>query len=185
MGDDLFRMGQPTLKNTSRRFGIVAAAALALYAFAVWSEAAYYAGGIGFMEQLTWPRMSAAYQATTFADVMKLEALPMGVVAVLGMLVAIGLSFLRRLRIPTWTLGSYLVILLLSGGWIGLVAALVFPFHLSTLDGEFFDDMFARFIAAGLWTAWVLGLFCARLFQSSRASDPASGEPRLSPLKCK
>ncbi len=56
-----------------RHVGLMAGVCFLVYLAAVGSEAAYSPGGIGFAEELTWARMSAAYRVTvglTFAPSM-------------------------------------------------------------------------------------------------------------------
>lgn len=154
-----------------KSFGIAAAISLGTYMAALWSEAAYHAAGIGFQEKLTWARMFEAYQVTTLSDVIHLELLPMGAVAVVGMIATIGVMFIPNLRPPTWGLGVYLLTLLLAGGWIGLLAVFLLPVHLGSLDGEFLDEMLARATACGVWTALVLGFFIHRT--SNRWKSPS------------
>ena len=50
------------MKHLHRNLGIAAAISLLIYLAALWSEAAYRAGDIGFSEKLTWSRMIEAYR---------------------------------------------------------------------------------------------------------------------------
>ena len=173
------------MKISPRHCSIAASIALLIYLVALWSEAAYHAGGIGFTEDLTWSRILAAYRVTNLDHVMRLEILPMGVVAVIGMLAAIMADFMPNRTFPTWGLFLYVTVLLISGGWLGLLIIPFVPFE--NLDGEFLDDSFARVTACGVWTTLVLTFLGHRIVkvkriteqqarQVSSESDP-SGEP--------
>jgi hypothetical protein len=168
------------MRAAQRNLGIVASISLMIYVFALWNEAAYHAGGIGFLEELTWPRMIAAYRVTTIDHVVRLEILPMGAVAVMGMLVAIATAPFPLRTVPTWAWSIYSVVLLISGGWIGLAVIVTIPFlGLPALDGEFLDEMLARLIASGIWTALVLVFLVHRIVRAKRINGPKHGERRV------
>jgi hypothetical protein len=160
------------MKSRTQPFGIAASIALLIYIVALWNEAAYDPGGIGFAEDLSWSRMNAAYRVTTFAHVMQLEVIPMGVVAVIGMVAAIVAAFMPNRTFPTWGLSLYLVVLLLSGGWMGLFALVFVPFD--TLDGEFLAEGLARITACGVWTAVVLTFLTHRIVKG-RSTEGSTG----------
>jgi hypothetical protein len=157
------------MTTAQRHVGIGASIALVIYLFALWSEAAYHAGGIGFNEDLTWSRMLAAYRVTTFGDMVRLETIPMGVVAVVGMLAGIIAAFIPRRTFPTWGLSIYLVVLLVSGGWMGMFALVFVPFD--TLDGEFLAEGLARVTACGIWAALVSAVLVHRIVKWRRSTE--------------
>lgn len=158
------------MKITRQHFGIAAGVALVIYLVALWSEAAYDPGGIGFAEDLTWSRMVAAYRVTTVSDAIRLDMLPMGVVAVVGMLSAIVAAFMPKRNIPMWGLSIYTVVLLITGGWLGLLALVFVPFD--TLDGEFLAEGLARITATGVWTGLVIASFAHRIITWRRDTEP-------------
>lgn len=97
----------------------------------------------------------------------------MDVIAVVGMLAAIVFAFVLKRGIPTWALAIYLFALLVSRGWIGLfvVASMPFLMPIQGWDGEFLDEMLARFAACGIWTAVVLGFLVHRIVTSRGFTD--------------
>ena len=155
------------MSHSQRNLGIAAAISLLIYLIALWSEAACRAGDIGFSEELTWARMIEAYRLTTFDHVMRVEMLPMGVVAVIGMIAAMLTGLFCHRWIPVWIWAVYLVALLISGGWIGFLILPFVPFD--TLDGEFLDEQLARVTACGFWTALLLAFLLYR-FVNRRGS---------------
>ena len=165
--------------NTRRYEGIVAGASLLLYVFALLSEAAYEPGGIGFNEELTWSRMIDADRATRLRHIMGLDVIPLGIVAIAGMIAAIAFAFINGRRIPTSAVAVYAGILLVSGGWMGLLALAFVPFD--TMDGEFLAEGLARITACGPWTALVLACLGHRLFARKRITEPSAG-PYGSPV---
>jgi hypothetical protein len=75
-----------------RRFAIAAGCLMALYVLAVWCEAAYTPGHIGFTEVLTPRRMVQALSVTGWSDIKSIEPFGGGwleLVAVLGMVTAL------------------------------------------------------------------------------------------------
>ena len=157
------------MKHLHRNLGIAAAISLLIYLAALWSEAAYRAGDIGFSEKLTWSRMIEAYRLTTFDHVMRVEMLPIGIVAVIGMIGAMVAGLFRHRWVPVWVWAVYLVVLLISGGLIGLLIIPFVPF--CTLDGEFLDEKLARVSACGLWTAMLLALLLYRFVKSKKITE--------------
>jgi len=165
------------MKHSQRNLGIAAAISLLIYLVALWSEAAYRAGDIGFSEKLTWSRMIEVYRVTTFDHVMRVEMLPMGIVAVIGMIAAVVAGLFRHRWVPVWVWSVYLVALLISGGWMGLLIIPFVPFE--TLDGEFLDEKLARATACGIWTALLLALLLYRFVKLKKITEQAHGEQRL------
>lgn len=145
-----------------RHVGLMAGVCLLVYLAAVGSEAAYGPGGIGFAEELTWARMSAAYRVTGWADVRALDVTPFGIAAVAGMLTALAAALCGGRVWPTWAISFYAFLLLGSGGWMGFLMLVWLPFA-GPLDGEFLDDGCARLTAVGLWTACVLFVLVHRI----------------------
>ena len=165
------------MKHHQQNLGIAAAISLLIYLVALWSEAAYRAGDIRFSEKLTWARMIEAYRLTTFDHVMRVGMLPMGVVAVIGMIAAMVTGLFRHRWVPVWVWAVYLVALLISGGWIGILIIPFVPFD--TLDGEFLDEQLARVTACGFWTALLIALLLYGFVKSKRITEQAHGEQRL------
>lgn len=160
------------MKITKQHLGVAASIALLAYLVALWSEAAYDAGGIGFGEDLTWGRMLAACRVTTFSHAMRLEMIPMGVVAVVGMLAAIAISVIPKGALPTWGVFLYTAILLISGSWTGLFVLVFLPFE--TLDGEFLAEGWARMGACGIWTLFLLAFLIVRMASRRKIIEPAN-----------
>jgi len=141
-----------------------AGASLALYAFAVWCEAACRPAGIGHNEVLTWSRMMGALERTTWSDlefpVWLWTSMPLEPLGVIGMVGVLAWGLLRQRpnseggRVVVW---GYSLLLLVAGGWLALLAL---PFNLIGFppDGEFLDEGIARISALGLW---VIVCLCA------------------------
>lgn len=156
--------------NTSQRYiGIAASIALLIYLVAVWSEAAYEASDIGFNEELTWSRMLVAYRLTAFADMLELETLPMGVVAVVGMLASIMSAFVLNRTFSIWSLFAYVIVLIIAGGWMGMFALVFIPFDI--LDGEFLAEGLARVTATGIWAILVISLLVHQVVKLKNSTE--------------
>ncbi|MDA8806664.1 hypothetical protein N9N55_05520 [Opitutales bacterium] len=164
------------MKQDHRNLGIAATISLLIYLVALWSEASYRVGDIGFSEKLTWSRMIEAYRLTTFDHVIGVELLPMGIVAVIGMITAMVVGLFRHQCVPCWAWVLYLFTLLISGGWIGLLIIPFVPFD--TLDGEFLDEQLPRVAACGLWTALLLALLLYRFVKSKKVTEQR-GHPQF------
>ena len=131
-------------------------ATLALYALAVWCEAAYEPGHIQFREVLTPRRMVDALSVTTWTDIKNVEPILEGTLE-LTTLVGMGgaLLWLALRPVPEGTLArivvwGYAVLLLSFGGWMALLMLLLAPLQFP-LDGEFLDGCVARLTAIGIW----------------------------------
>ncbi len=164
------------MNTTQRYIGIAASIALLIYLVAVWSEAAYEASDIGFNEDLTWSRMLVAYRLTTFSDMLQLETLPMGVVAVAGMLASILSAFTLNRTFSIWSLFAYVMVLIIAGGWMGLFALVFIPFD--TLDGEFLAEGLARVTATGVWTILVISLLVHQAVKPRNSTEQDAGNRR-------
>ena len=157
-------LAQPATSQRQRlRWAIAVSVAVALYAFALWCEAACESGGIGHTELLTWKRMAGALSVAKWSDFRIYWVWPLEPTTLLGMVGALVWLALRPVpegavaRVVVWV---YCVLLLLVGGWIGLIVLIDTPRQFP-LDGEFLDESDARLAAIGFWmllclyAAWV------------------------------
>jgi hypothetical protein len=137
---------------------IAAGACGAMYAFAYWCEAAYYAGHMQFNEVISWSRLIAALPAVSWADVKKAETMPHDFLVLSGVILVAALA--SGMHRTSWRgatpliLGIYSTVLVLGGGWMGILM-LFFP---GTIDGEFFAENCARLSATGIWSLSVIAL---------------------------
>lgn len=137
---------------------IAAGACGAIYAFAYWCEAAYYAGHMEFNETVPWSRLIAALPCVSWVDVSQAGMMPHDFLVLSGViLVAVLASGTHR---TSWRgatpliLGVYSTVLVLGGGWMGILMLFI-P---GTIDGEFFAENCARLSATGIWSLSVIGL---------------------------
>ena len=149
---------------------IGAALALFAYAMAILSEAAYYAGGIGFNEILTVERMLDAIACVTPADITRREFGPADWTALFGMLIALSLRGEIWRKLPIGFLAAYFLVFLAVGGWPGLIVVPFLPFLFwEPMDGEFIADGVARFFALGVWAVAVLSILGWKLIELRRS----------------
>ena len=159
----------------------IGTAFLVLYGCAIWCESTYRPAHIGFGELLTLKRMWGAVQLVQWQHLRDLEVMPMGIVTVAGM---IGWLIWNVIRIPLYghiarlCVTSYVLLLVISGGWMGLLAM---PIELlQHPDGETLDEGGVRLLVIGLWTATALA-WCIFMWRTKREPNqqiqPIAGEP--------
>jgi uncharacterized membrane protein len=160
------------MKNRRYSMSIAATLALALFTLATWCEAAYYVSDIEFNELLTWDKMLPALKAVRLSHIERLGgiALPMESIAVAGMLAFIGIGLAPRWRPPTWAIASYIALLLIAGGWMGIITLLFCT--LQPLDGEFLAEGVARMSACGVWVVVLMVYLGCRISKHRKNTDP-------------
>lgn len=177
---ELERVAESDVKNDDQHRGVRAiyslprtgaAIALLAYTMAILSEAAYYAGGIGFNEILTVERMLDAISCVGPADVTSREYGPADWTALFGMLIALSLWGEIWRKLPIGFLAAYFIVFLAVGGWPGLIVVPFTPFLFwEPMDGEFIADGVARFFALGVWAFAVLSILGWKFLELRRSS---------------
>ena len=132
----------------------------------IWSETARNAAGIGFAETVDYRRLGHGFGGVTWDHLRSVRLMEWEYVAAFGM-IAFLLMLTVRGTVPKWIAAIYLITLLASGGWIGLMLFPYLPFNLlfrfNSLDGEFFEEGIARMMMGGLWPwlvlIWTLAVF--------------------------
>jgi|GEM_PF-1739244 len=151
--------------NISRPFLLASGAlfSIAAYGLAVWADAARSAAAVGFSERFGIGRLlegSGKVGVTHFKDLRfeVWEYLSIGAMLVVLVAALAGVG-----RISKWIPTAYLGILLVLGGWKGLLMVIFLPLFLFNLvsdplpmDGEFFGDSVARHMGAGVWLLLLL-----------------------------
>ncbi len=145
---------------------------VAAYGLVLVAEAAKRAEGLGFAERFGFGRLADGFGKVGPGDFhLKLDGWEY--VALAGMLAALLAGIAGVRRVPGWLPPVYLGGLLASGGWAALVTVLYLPLFLFRavidplpMDGEFFDDLAARYMMAGLWPLFLLLWISAALFRN-------------------
>jgi hypothetical protein len=113
---------------------------------------------MGFNEVISWSRLAGALPAVSRADFVKAETMPHDFLVLSGViLVAVLAAGMHRASwraAAPWVLGVYSALLVLGGGWMGMLMLLI-P---GQIDGEFFAENCARLSATGIWSLVVIGL---------------------------
>lgn len=147
------------------RFAVFCTALLsiAVYGLALWSEAARNAAGLGFNERFGIARLAEGFPKVTAQEWHQLRFDHWEHVAVVGMIAALIAAIVGIRSVPRWLPPAYLAVLLIMGGWVGMVMVVYLPLFVFSLltdpvpmDGEFFEDSVARYMAAGVWLSCLL-----------------------------
>ena len=151
--------------------------AIFAYGLSLMCEAAYYAGGIGFNEVVTLERLLDALSCVVPADIAQREFGPTDLIAIAGMFATLFLTLDRIRACPTAVLAAYVFLFVILGGWIGLVVVLYAPFMFwQQIDGEFFADGVARFVAIGIWAGILVILMGWKFVDAMRSNRVPTGE---------
>ncbi len=149
---------------------ILPAAVLLLYLIAIWAEAAYFASTIEFNELLTCRKLLPAFAAVRWEHIQKLAtvSIPMEIVTVVGLLATISTRLSKRYQPARAIVAIYAAILLLAGGWMGLLAL---PLMLQPWDGECLDEGMTRMAVCGVWTLVVLIHLAKRFMRNKNHTE--------------
>lgn len=147
------------------RFTVFCAALLsiAIYGLSLWGEAARNAAGLGFNERFGVARLAEGFGKVTARELEGIRFEHWEHLAVAGMLATLVVAIFGIKSIPRWLPPVYLAVLVAMGGWAGMIMAVYIPYFLfclltdpTPIDGEFFEDNVARFMALGVWLSCLL-----------------------------
>jgi len=151
--------------NISRPLLLVSGTLLSLvvYGLAVWAEAARTAAGLGFSERFGVSRLLGGFGKVTTRQIRDMQFEIWEYLSVLGMVVVMAAALAGMKRVSRWVPAGYLAILVLLGGWAGIMLVVFLPVFLFNLisdplpmDGEFFAESSARYMGAGVWLVVLL-----------------------------
>jgi len=139
---------------------------MATQGFGIWSEAASDAAGIGFAETVGYGRLAGGFGEVSFDQIRSVRLMEWEYLAAIGMLAFLFLLMVRG-PVSKWLAAIYLIALVASGGWMGLMLLPYLPFnllfHFNSLDGEALEEGIVRMMLGGLWPwlvlIWTLGAF--------------------------
>ncbi|MBX3741108.1 MAG: hypothetical protein KF712_08970 [Akkermansiaceae bacterium] len=146
--------------NISRPLLLVSGTLVSLIAHgvAVLGEAARNAAGLGFNERFGIDRLAAGLGRVTSRQFKELQFEVWEYLSFGGMVVVLAAAFAGMERGSRWLPVAYLAVLVVLGGWKGLLMVVYLPVFLFNLvfeplpmDGEFFADSVARHMGAGVW----------------------------------
>lgn len=153
---------------------------MATQGFGIWSEAASDAAGIGFAETVGYHRLERGLGEVSFDQIRSVRLMGWEYLAVFGMIAFLFLLIARG-SVPKWIAFIYLIVLVASGGWVGLMLLPYLPFnllfHFNSLDGEALEEGIVRMMFGGLWP-WLVLIWTLRIFIKWRPEfmrSPATG----------
>jgi cytochrome b561 len=134
---------------------------------ALYSEAVDAAAAFDFNTPVEWNAFRASMELVGIEH-FNLEA--HDVVALAGMIAILLWAISTRANMPTWGLIGYSAVYFATGGLLGLVA-IAFGWFLAPIDGEFFQDRTASFLAHGVWGYTLVMLIILRLAVRTKTAE--------------
>lgn len=145
-------------------FGLLSLLVLVL---GFWSIEAYRVSGVGYSEPVDWAKLFAAFTGVDPLQFAKMKLKPADWVAIPGMVFLGVFPLVTAARVPLPVMLGYLNLLLVSGGWIGVLLILGLPLALDA-TGEFFAEGLPGFYGSGVLSVGI-GLWAIhRLIERKR-----------------